>query len=158
MPGPIYTVSVSSAVSTGVAKDLFEVDASTTERLILRELVIGQHASSQGSTGFLQVLIWRGSTAACSGGSTATPIKRDARDRASNSLATVSASSPSTGGDLIASLTWNTREPLVYRPDATERPITGLGDRINVRLGASHETILWNGHLKFEEAGTPAAG
>ena len=160
MPGPIYTVSVSSGESSGVsAKDFFEVDASTTERLILREVSFGAHASSQGSTAFLPVHIFRGSTAACAGGTTATLLKRDARDRASNSVTTVNASSPSTGGDMIFSGMWNTRERFVYRPDATERPVTGLGERLNVRVGVSvGTTFSWDGQIIVEEAGTPASG
>lgn len=160
MPGPIYTVSISSAESSGVsAKDFFEVDASTTERLILREVRFAAHASSQGSTQFLPVHIFRGSTAACAGGTTASILKRDARDRASNSAATCNASSPSSGGDMIFSGAWNTREAFVYRPDANERPITGLGDRLNVRVGVSvGTTFSWSGQIIFEEAGTPASG
>lgn len=160
MPGPIYFVTVSSAESSGVsAKDFFEVKGSTTERLILREVRFAAHASSQGSTQFLPVHIFRGSTAACAGGTTATLLKRDARNRASNSITTVNASSPSTGGDLIASFAWNTREAFVYRPDANERPVTGLGERLNVRVGVSvGTTFTWDGQIIIEEAGTPATG
>jgi len=156
MPGPIYIASISSAVSTGVAKDFFEIDPSTTERVAIREIRFGQYATSQGSTGFLQVLIWRGSSAACAGGTTGTVIKRDARDRASNSLLTFSASSPSTGGDLIGATTWNMREEFVWRPNPDERAVTGLGDRINVRVAGAHETFTWSGRVVFEELGTPA--
>jgi hypothetical protein len=160
MPGPIYAVSISSAESSGVsAKDFFEVDASTTERLILREVFFAAHASSQGSTQFLPVHIFRNSTAACAGGTTASILKRDARNRAANSAATVNASSPSTGGDMVRSFAWNTREPFLYRPDPEERPVTGLGERLNVRVGVSvGTTFSWSGHIIYEEAGTPATG
>jgi hypothetical protein len=160
MPGPIYTVSISSAESSGIsAKDYFEVDASTTERLVLREVSFGAHASSQGSTQFLPVHIFVGSTAACAGGTTASILKRDSRNRASNSAATVNASSPSTGGNMVFSGMWNTRERFLYRPDSEERPVGGLGERINVRVGVSVGTTHnWDGYIIFEEAGTPASG
>jgi hypothetical protein len=158
MPGPVYFATISSAASTGVVKDFFQVTASTTDRLSVREVSFGTHSAGLGSSGLVPVTIFRGSTAACSGGSTGTPIKRDSRNRAAVSLLEFSASSPTTGGSIVYSASWNVRERFVWRPESDERPVIGLGERLNVRVGAPLETITWDGSVIFEEVGTPASG
>lgn len=155
MPGPIFFATISSAASSGVTKDFFQITGSTTYRLAIREISFGQHSEVGGSTetDFAAISIWRGSTAACAGGSTASPIKRDSRSSSATSILELNASSPSTGGSMIYASAWPLLDRFVWRPDPNERPIIGLGERLNVRCSSAADSFTWSGTIVWEEIG-----
>lgn len=155
MPGPIFFATISSAASSGVTKDFFQITASTSYRLALREISFAQHSEVGGSTEIdaAAVSVWRGSTAACAGGTTASPIKRDSRNSSATSILELNASSPSTGGSMIYASAWPILDRFLWRPDANERPIIGLGERLNVRVSSAADAYTWDGTIIWEEVG-----
>lgn len=156
----VYAVSFSSKSATAVAKDLFELTPSTSTRIRIREIQFGQHSASAGSSmsglQFVGISLHRGSTVAATGGSTGTPVPVDGRARTSVTAVTLSASSPGSSGPAAALLyagSWNIFERFVYRPKWDERFVSGLGERIQVRMSAPSATLTMDGTIVFEEIG-----
>lgn len=157
--GQIYSVAFSSADSSAVAKDIFEITGSTKSSFKLHEVHLGQIAAALTSSAIetLTVSIYRGATVAAAGGATATPRHIDARTSATATFAVLlNSSSPgssSTSAHLLFSRPWNTQEPFVYRPAPEDRPVCKLTQRLQVRLGAPAAAIVIGGTIIIEEVG-----
>jgi len=156
----VYTISFSSADSTGVVKDIFEITPSTQANIEFRKLVLGKIAPALSSTAIelLTVSIYRGATDADAGGSTGSGVLMDSLRGATHTFdVQLNSSSPgsSEGGaaELLYTQPWNTQLPFVWEPIEDERPSCKLSQRLQVRLGAPAGTITIGGTLVIEETG-----
>lgn len=153
--GNTYSVAFSSADSSAVVKDVFEITASTKANLRIHEVHLGKIAAAMTSTAIenLAVLIRRGSSAAAAGGSTNKPINIDARSQATAEFTVLNNSSTpgSSTGDILFSAIWNTQKPFVWKPAPEDRPTCILSQRLQVRLGAPAAAIVINGSIIVEE-------
>lgn len=158
--GQMYAVSFSSANSSAVAKDIFEITASTLSSLVIHSVEIAQVAAALTSSAIesLTVAVFRGATDADGGGSTGTPVNLNGRSSATATFLTqINSSSPgsSAGGaaKLVFARPWNTQTPFVWRPPVNERPTCKLSQRLQVRLGAPAAAMVIGGTIIVEEIG-----
>lgn len=103
----------------------------------------------------MDVEIWRGTTAAPTGGSTLIPIPFDGRQRASVTAITINATitSSSTSEGLLFSGHALLAEALVYKYPEGNRPIVGIGERLAIRRTAPVGTLTSHGTIHFREIG-----
>ena len=155
--GHFYSVGFSSADSSAVVKDIFQIQGSTTANFRLRELHLGKIAAALTSTAIelLAVSIWRGSSLTSAGGATAAPTIVDGRYSATATFTTlVNSSSPGSSGTsakLLFARPWNTQQEFVVKWGEKDAPTCVLSQRLQVRMGAPGAAIVIGGSMVIEE-------
>ena len=155
--GHYYAVGFSSADSSAVVKDIFQIKGSTKANFRLREMHLGKIAAAQTSSAIetLPVSIWRGSTLDAVGGATGTVVNLDGRYSATGTFTTlVNSSSPGSSGPaglLVFSKPWNTQNEYVVKWGEKDAPTCVLGQRLQVRMGAPAAAIVIGGNVVIEE-------
>jgi len=156
--GPVYTVPFSATTLTTNAHDLFCLTGSTSSRVVLREIRLGQYSEfGEAQSELLSLTIWTGSTAAASGGSTITP-----RNVQSHTGAPTANTSAITASTTLSSTTsavqryadaWNVAAGYLYTPPPPERIVINPGQIMVVRMSAPNDAMTMNGTLTFQEIG-----
>ena len=155
--GHFYSVGFSSADSTAVVKDIFQIKGSSKANFRLRELHLGIISAAMTSSAIetLALSIWRGSSADSVGGATAAPLNLDARYSATATFTTlVNSSSPGSSGaasKLVFSRPWNTQQEYVVKWGERDAPTCVLLQRLQVRMGAPAAAIVIGGNVVIEE-------
>lgn len=147
-----YAVAFEDITSTA-PNELVHMLASTNSRFELCEVYIFNDSTKTDES--IDLGIYRGTTAAPTGGSTNTPIPFDGRQRAAVTAITVGATitSSATSDNLMfighATLT----HPMVIIYPPRERPIVGIGERLAIRRTSPAAAATSHGTIHFREIG-----
>lgn len=149
-----------NAVAITAAQDLFEIVASSTRRIVIHEMAIGQYTDfGDAAAEILSVLIMRGHTTTGSGGSAVTPANVRSNSGAESCTATVAKNNTTvaTGGspETLRAEAWNVQAPYIHSPGADERIELDAGERLVFRITAPADSITTNATVTFEEFPIP---
>ena len=160
---PLYTASFTAA-AVSLAQDLFEIVAPATDRVLIREIAIGQYSDfGDAEDELLSVSVIRGNTTSGSGGSTATPVRFNHYLRAAGSIVEVNNTTVASAGspETVWADTWNIRAGWLWRAQnylptdhsAEFGIVVKPSERLAVRITAPVDALTMNGTLVFEEIG-----
>lgn len=151
---PIFTVTFAD-VAVSAAQDLFELVAAATQRIRIREVVIGQYSDAgDAAAEILGLQFITGFTVSGSGGSPATPANIEPWSRAAAATAEVNNTTLANTGTTIVrrAETWNVQAGYIYRPtDLKEMIMLAPSTRLVIRQTAPADAITMNGTLVYEE-------
>lgn len=160
---PIFTATF-KAHAFSAAEDVFEIVASASNRVEIREIIIGQYSDfGDAQAEILSVLIERGNTVAGSGGAAATPSNLEPWSRAAGTTVLVNNTTPASGGtpQTMRADTMNVAAGYWLNPPIPSYPHQlssknsriklDAGQRLVVRLSAPADALTLNGTLEFEE-------
>lgn len=155
--GPVFTAPFTAATVSTNAHDLWCLTASSSSRVILREVRIGQYSDfGDAQAELLSVSIVTGSSDP-SEGSAITP--RNVMSHAGAPTADSVVAGPSTG---LASAsgtverwadTFNVAAGLLYAPAPDEQITINPGQNLVVRITAPNDELTMSGTLTFQEIG-----
>lgn len=155
--GPVYTAPFSAQALTTNPQDLWCLTASSSSRVVLREIRLGQYTEfGDAQAELLSLQILTGSTAPSSG-TAITP--RNVKTHSGAPTADSSVVGPST---TLASTTsaverwadvWNVAAGLLYSPLPAERMVIQPGETLCLRMSAPADAMTINGTLTFQEIG-----
>ncbi len=136
--GPVYTVPFSAAVLTTNEQELFHIHASTVNRVILREIRIGQYTEfGDAAAELLSITLLRGSTEGSGGSAITTPNvlgHSGAPTALSSCLGPSTTLSSSASADLLWADTFNVAAGWLYAPAPDERPTLEADGRLALRM------------------------
>lgn len=155
--GAVYTVPI-DALSLTAESDLYCITASTSTKLLLREVRLGQYSEfGDAQAELLPIRIITGSTNV-SGGSTVAAQNvaqhtgaKTAESEALSPSATLASTASAT---LRYSDSWNVAAGWVYAPLPAERLVVQEGETVVVRIGAPADVLTLNGTLIMQEIGS----
>jgi hypothetical protein len=153
----VYIASF-SAVAVSAAQDCFELNTSSTHRVAIREVRLGQYSDAgDAAAELLSVLFARGYTVSGSGGSTMTPVTRSGLTVATAAVSTVeinntTVANTGTAAVLLAD-SFNIAAGFRYYPSQEDAIILQPSSRFVVRITAPSDALTMNGTLVFEEIG-----
>ena len=152
-----------AAVSVSAAQDLFEIVAPAAIKVDIREIRIGQYSDfGDSSAELLSLRIIRGYTTSGSGGSSVTPVKREAASVLTAATTTVEANNTTVAQDGTAEVlladSFNVAGGFRYYPVPEERIRLQAGERLVVRIAAPADALTMNGTVVFEELGVDPRG
>lgn len=148
-----------SAVAVTAAQDVFEIVASATSRVVIREVRLGQYSDAgDAAAELLAVTMTRGFTTSGSGGGTITPVNVSGTAGAASAGSTVernNTTQASTSGTLIYADAWNVQAPFLWLPSQGDQVfLLEAGQRFVVSITAPADSLTMNGTLVFEEIGS----
>lgn len=155
--GSVFTVPFAAESLTANAQDLWHIHASTSSRVLLREIRIGQYSDAgDAEAELLSITLLAGSTGA-SGGSAITPVnvmRHSGAPTAGTSCLGPSTTVASTASaELVHADSLNIAAGWLYSPPPPERIVLEPDERLSVRLSAPADALTINGTLTFEEIG-----
>lgn len=155
--GPVYTVPFSAVALTTNPQDLWCLTASSSSRVVIRELRLGQYTEfGDAQSELLSLTILTGSTAPSSG-SAITPLNVQGHTGAP--VAQSSVVGPSTTLASTTSATqrfadvWNVAAGFLYAPMPAERLVVQPSQRMVLRMTAPNDAITINGTMTIQEIG-----
>lgn len=143
-----------SAVAVTAAQDLFEINVSSTKRVAIKEIRLGQYSDfADAQAEILSVTFVRGYTVSGSGGSAFTPLPLRANDGACSATAEINNTTVANTGtaEVIYADAWNVQAPFLWLPPDDTQIIMEVSTRFVVRITAPADSLTMNGMLKFEE-------
>jgi hypothetical protein len=151
-------IATFSAVSVSAAQDCFELNTSSTHRVALREVRLGQYSDAgDAAAEMLSVLFVRGYTTSGSGGSTVTPATRSGLAVATAAVSTceINNTTVANTGTAVVLLadSFNVASGFRYYPSPDDAIILQPSSRFVVRITAPTDALTMNGTLVFEEIG-----
>jgi len=154
-------MAVFAATFTGIAvsaaQDVFELVASSTKRVFVREVVLGQYSDfGSGASELLPISLIRGHTTQGTGGSAVTPGNVSGIAGAGAALCSVTRNNTTiaSGGSAVnlRAESWNIQIPWIWRPILDEGIILEASQLLCVRLhSAPADALTMTGTLIFEE-------
>lgn len=155
--GPVYTAPFSAIALTTNAHDLWCLTASSSSRVVVREIRIGQYTEfGDAQAELLSLTVLTGSTAPSSG-TAITP--RNVQGHTGAPSADSSVIGPSA---TLASTTsavarfadaWNVAAGYLYAPLPAERLVLNPSQCMVIRMTAPNDALTMNGTLVFQEIG-----
>lgn len=155
--GPVYTAPFSAQALTTNDQDLFCLTASSSSRVVIREIRLGQYTEfGDAQAELLSLTMMVGSTASSSG-TAITPLnvkRHTGAPTADSSVVGPSTTLASTtSSDVHWADTWNVAAGLLYSPLPPERLVVQPGEIFNLRMSAPADAMTLNGTLVFQEIG-----
>jgi hypothetical protein len=154
--GPVYTASFSATTTTTNPYDLFGILPSTSSRVCIHEITIGNISTGPASEA-VGMTLWRGSTASST---SAAITPRDVRGYTGVPTAGSSVTGPSsstvstTSAVAIHAESWvYGQESWKFCPEECERPLLEVSQRLHLRMSAPAAGLTLAGTLKFSEIG-----
>lgn len=156
--GPVFTAPFSAVALTTNPHDLFCVTASTSSRVVVREIRLGQYSEfGDSQSELLSLTIMTGSTAAASAGSTITPVNVQSHSGAPTANTAVIAASTTLGSTTSATVryadAWNVAAGYLYTPPPPERIVLNPGQIMLFRMSAPNDAMTMNGTITLQEIG-----
>lgn len=157
MIGPVIYGANFSAQAVTTATDIFEMTPATDRAIVVYGLDLGQTTDLQDAAEeVLMIGLYRDVTAGSGGTSNTEYIYSNHSVAGSNTCATRSLGTASSGGTLIAIIPWNIRIPLEWRPIPELRPkfsnIAAEGPVSSFRLiGAPADSVTISATLYWTE-------
>jgi hypothetical protein len=160
--GPVFAAAFSAtALSTGNS-ELFTVTASSINRVVIREIRLGQHTEfGDAAAELFPLAIWTGSTAASTVGTAITPRNVASHSGAPTALTSVLGPSSVAGSSLSEILrlsdAWNVAAGWWWHPEPCERIVLNPGQVFALRQpSAAADALTLNGTILFQEIAKPA--
>jgi hypothetical protein len=146
-----------AAVAVAAAQDLFELASASGKPLIILDAELTQETAKQDANEALLRIQWRrGNTTTGSGGSTATPVKKNPSMGSASMTAKVNNTTKATAGtvDTIMPSTWNIRNEKRFSPLPDGTIEVAAGSRICLELvNAPPASETMSGWLLVREVG-----
>lgn len=152
--GLLYAVSVVAVASPAAIWDVIELNTPATKAVKIHSLYLGQTTDMGDAVAeSLTVQVIKGHATSGSGGSTATPVPKNAgAGAAGTTVETNNTTIASTGTALIMHAdVWNIQLPYQYRPTPEERDEIAPSSRVVVRVSAPADAITTTCTVIFEE-------
>lgn len=154
--GQIYSASF-SAVAVTANQDLFELVAPANNRVVIREIIIGQYSDpGDAQAELLPILLMRGHTVTGSGGTTPAANGVDIIGTTFGGTIAANNTTPASGGSpaTLRAEAMNVMGGFRYYPVEEERIKIENSQRFVVRLnGSPADSLTMNGTIIFETIG-----
>lgn len=158
MEGPIFSATFQNIAVTA-AQDLFQLLTSSTTRIAIVEIDIGQFSDAgDAQDELLSLDLVRGNTADGSGGSAVTPVNLKPWSRTSPvTVARNNTTAASGGGAIVHSTSFNVRQGWYWKPEHNQmfddRFFVEVSQRFCVRISAPTDSLSMQGTIKWQELG-----